>query len=174
MDETTRQAARQWALAQPVVSAFITSVVRDFAARDDVLQEVAVSVLETYHHYDPNQSFTGWALGITRHKVQHYLRRVRRDRHIFDEDTISHIVTAFENPSVDPPRALTFLRSCLERLTDHALEICQLRYREDMKLEAIAARANTSPNNVAKILQRSRDELRDCIRRKATLEGVTL
>ena len=35
MDDKTRQAARLWTLAQPVVSAFVTSVVRDFAARDD-------------------------------------------------------------------------------------------------------------------------------------------
>ncbi len=53
MDDNMRQAARLWTLAQPVVSAFVTSVVRDFTARDDVLQEVAVAVLESFDRYDP-------------------------------------------------------------------------------------------------------------------------
>jgi hypothetical protein len=48
MDDNTRQAARLWTLAQPVVSAFVTSVVRVFSARDDVLQEVAVAVIESF------------------------------------------------------------------------------------------------------------------------------
>ncbi|MFM8584714.1 MAG: hypothetical protein ACKOFW_24920, partial [Planctomycetaceae bacterium] len=52
-----RQATRQWTLAQPVVSAFIGSIVRDVAARDDVLQETAVAVLESFDRYDPALPF---------------------------------------------------------------------------------------------------------------------
>ncbi len=47
MDEATRQAMRLWTLAQPTVSAFVASVVRDFGDRDDVLQETAVAVIES-------------------------------------------------------------------------------------------------------------------------------
>ena len=47
-----KHATRLWTLAQPVISAFVTSVVRDFAARDDVLQEIAVAVIESFERYD--------------------------------------------------------------------------------------------------------------------------
>lgn len=173
MDEKTKQAARHWALAQPVVSAFITSVVRDFSARDDVLQETAVAVLESFDRYQPDQSFVGWALGIARHKVQHYLRRVRRDRHLFDDETVAHLVDAFELTSAEQPRRLQFLGHCLQKLNPQALRLCELRYCEDLGLSEIANRMAMSPNNVAKILQRSRDQLRECIQRKASLEEVT-
>jgi RNA polymerase sigma-70 factor (ECF subfamily) len=173
MDEKTRQAARYWALAQPVVSAFITSVVRDFSARDDVLQETAVAVLESFDRYQPDQSFVGWALGIARHKVQHYLRRVRRDRHLFDDKTVAHLFDAFELTSAEKPRRLQFLGHCLQTLNPQALRLCELRYCEDLGVSEIANRVAMSPNNVAKILQRSRDQLRECIQRKVSLEEVT-
>ena len=95
MDEQIRKATRHWTLAQPVVSAFITSVVRDFTARDDVLQEIAVAVIETFDRYDPERPFVGWALGIARNQVRLYLRRKQRDRLIFDEEIIARLAAAF-------------------------------------------------------------------------------
>ncbi len=63
MDDRTRQATRQWTLAQPVVSAFLTSVVRDFRDRDDVLQDVAVAVVECFDRWDRERPFVAWAMG---------------------------------------------------------------------------------------------------------------
>ena len=74
MDERTRQATRLWTLAQPAVSAFITSVVRDFKDRDDVLQDVAVAVIESFDRYDPQRPFTAWAIGVARNQVGLYLK----------------------------------------------------------------------------------------------------
>jgi RNA polymerase sigma-70 factor (ECF subfamily) len=80
MDDQAKQATRLWTHAQTVVSAFVTSVVWDFAARGDLLQEIAVAVIESFERYDSSRSFIGWALGIARNQVGLYLRRVRRDR----------------------------------------------------------------------------------------------
>ena len=52
MDEKTRKATRFWTLAQVKVSAFVTSVVRDFKDRDDVLQDIAVGVIDSFDAYD--------------------------------------------------------------------------------------------------------------------------
>lgn len=112
MDDNTRQAARLWTLAQPVVSAFVTSVVRDFSARDDVLQEVAVAVIESFDRYDSSQSFVGWALGIARNQVGLYLRRVRRNRLVFDDETIGCLASAFGAVSADESPKLDFLQEC--------------------------------------------------------------
>ncbi len=68
MDESTRQATRFWTLAQPAVSAFVTSVVRDFRDRDDVLQDIAVAVIESFDSYDSDRPFTAWAMGVARTK----------------------------------------------------------------------------------------------------------
>lgn len=170
MDAKTRQAMRLWTLAQPVVSAFVTSVVRDFSARDDVLQEIAVAVIESIDRYDPEQPFVAWALGIAQNQVRLYLRRVRRDRHVFDEATVSCLAFAFDAAWAGQSQRLDFLQDCLRELVGRPKEILELRYRHDLKPAAIAESLGMTANTVAKALQRVRDQLRDCIERKSARE----
>lgn len=171
MDSKTIQATRLWTLAQPVVSAFVISVVRDFSARDDVLQEVAVAVMESFDRYDPQRPFVGWAMGIAQNQVRLYLRRIQRDRLVFDDDVLVQLAVAFEETSPERSQTLGFLRGCLDQLEGRARELCELRYGRDLKPAAIAESLGMSGNTVAKALQRIRDQLRACVERKAAVEG---
>lgn len=171
MDAQTRQAMKLWTLALPIVSAFVASAVRDGAARDDVLQEVAVAVLESFHRYDPERPFVAWALGIARNQVGLYLRSQRRDRLVFDGELVASLATAFAETSAEELRALDHLRDCLARLEGRARELCNLRYVDDLKPAAIADTVGMTANSVAKALQRIRERLRDCIEQKANRQG---
>lgn len=171
LDEQTRQAMRNWTLAQPVVSAFITSVVRDFSARDDVLQETAIAVLESYARYDSGRPFVAWALGIAQNQVRLYLRRCHRDRHVFDDEFVSRLAFMFETVSPEQMDVLRYLRDCLSQLDGRARQMCEFRYVRNLKPAAIAESVGMTSNSVAKALQRIRDELRQCIERKASHEG---
>lgn len=173
MDEQTRQATRLWTLAQPVVSAYIVSVVRDFAARDDVLQETAVAVIESFGRYDAQRPFVAWALGVAQNQVRLYCRRQHRDRLVFDDATLLLLAQAFEAVDPDEQHALQFLNECLGQLPGRARELCELRYTRDLKPAAIARSVGMTANGVAKVLQRVREQLRDCIEQKARLEGGT-
>jgi RNA polymerase sigma-70 factor, ECF subfamily len=170
-NEQTRQATRLWTSAQPVVSAFITSAVRDFSARQDVLQEVAVAVIESFDRYDPNRPFIGWALGIAQNQVRLYLRRLKRDRLVFDDETVATLATAFETTEPTQLQSLDHLKHCIGRLDDRSRDLCELRYVQDLKPAEIAERTGTAANTVAKALHRIRDQLRQCIERKLALEG---
>jgi RNA polymerase sigma-70 factor, ECF subfamily len=173
MDDQTRQAARLWTLAQPVVSAFVTSVVRDFSARDDVLQEVAVAVIESFDRYDSSRPFVGWALGIAQNQVGLHLRRRKRDRHVFDDDTVRSLAAAFADVSTEQSQRFDWLQDCLKSLEGRAKQLCDLRYRQDLKPAAIAEVVGMTANNVAKALQRLRDRLRGCMEHRAMAEGAT-
>jgi RNA polymerase sigma-70 factor (ECF subfamily) len=172
VDERTRQATRLWTLALPAVSAFVTSVVRDFRDRDDVLQDVAVAVVESFDKYDPQRPFVAWAIGVARNQVGLYLRKRRRDRLVFDDATVGCLATAFEEVWGEQNHRLDFLRECLTLLQGRARQLCDLRYANDLKPAAIAERVGMSANSVAKALQRIRDQLRQCIERKAALEST--
>ena len=169
MDDSTRQAARLWTLDEPLVSAFVTSVVRDFLARDDVLQEVAVAVIESFDRYDSSLPFVGWALGIAQNQVGLHLRRVRRDPHVFDDETITGLASAFEAVPAEATHKLNFLQDYLRSLDGRVKELCDLQYRQDLKPAAIADVVGMTENSVAKALQRIRDQLRACIERKTAL-----
>ena len=172
MDEKTRQAARHWTLAQPAVSAFVRSVVRDSGDCDDVLQEIAVAVIESFDRYDPTRSFTGWAIGVARNQVGLYLRRRGRSRLVFDPETVNRLAIAFgEVAQPQQARKLDFLQDCLQGLEGRARRLCDLRYHEDLKPAAIAERVGMTANSVAKALQRIRDVLRECIERKSAAEA---
>ena len=103
MDSRVREATRLWTLAVPTVSAFIISLVRDFQDRDDVLQETAVAVMESFARYDPAQSFVGWAIGIARNQVWLYFRRKGRDRQVLrgpPDPQILHLSTQLRQPAL--------------------------------------------------------------------------
>lgn len=148
-------------------------MVRDFSARDDVLQEVAVAVMESFDRYDPNRPFVAWAMGIAQNQVRLHLRRMQRDRLVFDDDVLVQLAVAIEETSPDQSRALGFLRGCLDQLEGRARELCELRYLRDLKPASIAESLGMNANTVAKSLQRLREQLRACIERKATLERGT-
>lgn len=167
MDERTRQATRLWTLAQPTISAFVTSMVRDFRDRDDVLQETAVAVVESFGRYDPERSFVGWALGIARNQVGLYLRRRGREVAVFDSEAVEQLALAFENESQSDLRRLDYVRECMSLLEGRARRICELRYHDDRKPASIAEVVGMSANSVAKALQRIREQLRVCIERKS-------
>jgi RNA polymerase sigma-70 factor (ECF subfamily) len=161
-----------WTLAQSAVSAFITSVVRDFRDRDDVLQDVAVAVMESFGRWDPERSFVAWAIGVARNQVGLYLRRRRRDHHVleFDPETIDALQVAFSFAAeVGEPR-LDFLHECLKSLEGRARTMCELRYRQDRKPAVIAEMIGMTANSVAKSLQRIREQLRECIDHKAIVQ----
>src|SRR5690349_21755410 len=90
--------ARAWALAQPLVAAFITSAVRNYADSQDVLQEVAVAVLGdggATTHPPTGSAFNAWALGIARHKIADHFRRKRRHPVMMDEALLDSVAAAF-------------------------------------------------------------------------------
>ena len=172
MDETRRQATRLWTVAQPVVSAFVTSVIRDFKDRDDVLQDIAVAAIESFEAYDAERPFVPWVMGVARNQVGLYLRRRRRDRLTFDQETVELLATAFSEVTPLQRQRRDALADCLKQVTGRAHTLGQLRYRDDLKPAAIAARLGMQPNAVAKALQRIRDQLRICVSRRAAPGGV--
>ncbi len=165
------EATRLWTLAVPTVSAFITSLVRDFQDRDDVLQETAVAVLESFDRYDAAQSFVGWAIGIARNQVRLHWRRKSRERIAFDSEAVDALADAF---TADAGKDQRFdrLGDCVEMLEARAQELYRLRYEKDLKPAAIGERIGMGANAVAKALQRIRDRLRECIERKAMEAGT--
>jgi RNA polymerase sigma-70 factor (ECF subfamily) len=166
------EATRLWTLAQPVVSAFVASLVREIRDRDDVLQEVAVAVMDSFASYDRGRPFVSWVLGIARNQVHLHYRRKRRDRLVFDAEAIDQLERAFVEVQPRDVRMLDYLEECVHSLKGRARELCELRYERELKPAAIAPRVGMSSNGVAKALQRIREQLRDCVENKAALEGI--
>jgi RNA polymerase sigma-70 factor (ECF subfamily) len=104
--------------------------------------------------------------------VHLYYRRKRRDRLVFDPEAIEQLERAFAEVQPRDVRMLDYLGECVESLTGRARELCELRYERDLKPAAIAPRVGMSANGVAKALQRIRELLRECVEKKAAIDGI--
>lgn len=171
MDEPIKHAARQWTLVQPVISAWIRSLIHDKSACEDILQETAVAVLESAARYDAQRPFLPWAMAIARNQMRLYLRRHRRDRLVFSDPTIDLLAETFERSSDGWSASLEHLDDCLRKLAPQATGLCMLRYRDGLGLPEIGERLGMSAAAVAKALQRARDALRECIMKRRSQEG---
>ncbi len=163
MDEKTKRLTRMWMSAQPIVSSFVSSMVHDFAARDDILQETIAAAVESFDKYDPDKPFVGWILGIARNQAGLYRRKSHRDRLFFDDSVVDSLASAFAEIPANEVHKLEFLRGCLEKLTERDRRLCDLRYEQDLRPAGIATLMGMTSNTVSKALQRVRDQLRSCI-----------
>jgi RNA polymerase sigma-70 factor (ECF subfamily) len=178
MEPRTRQAFALWTQAQPAVSAFVFALVGDRAVRDEVLQDVALAILEGFDDskgsggYDASRPFLSWALGIARNEVANARRR-RGHFPMQLSDAAEHALAAAVAEVSDDDRArLSHLADCLRRLDGRPRVICDLRYRADLSPARIASALGMKPNTVSKALERVRGDLRACIEERLAAEGA--
>ncbi len=170
-DPRTRHAFTLWTQAQPAVSAFVHALTGDRALRDEVLQEVALSVLGSFGSYDESRPFLPWALAIARREVANARRRASRAPSPLGDAAEVALAAAIVEVSDRERARLAHLADCMARLDGRPREICELRYRAGLSPARIAEVLGMQPNTVSKALQRAREELRDCIERRERVAG---
>ncbi len=172
MNERIAEMTRLWTLATPLVSGFILSMVRNYQDRDDILQETAVAILNSFEKYDKSKPFAGWAIGIARNQVLLHFRKANKKIVLLDPSLAESLQQAFSEHST-VINHLDHLADCFKILDLKSKELCRMRYEEDLKPASIAQKIGMEANSVAKALQRIRDQLRDCIQRKVEAEFRT-
>lgn len=166
--ERLKLIATRWAAAQPVVAAFIGSLVPSFHDAEDLLQHTAAAAIMKQEDYDPNLPFVNWAIGLARVEVLRHHRKKVRDlsRTVFDSETVDVVAAAFERevPSLEEGRAA--LGQCLEKLRGRLLEVVKLHYIEGLSTQAVGERLGSNSSAVLAALHRARVALRQCVERR--------
>jgi RNA polymerase sigma-70 factor (ECF subfamily) len=166
--QASEQLARLWTESQPVVAAYILSIVPNFHQAEDVLQQVAVALVGEFERFDASRPFLPWALGIARNMALKSRRNVvRRWKHELSEALIVQIESAFQEQDDALLAMRQWLRYCLRKQPKKVLELLQWRYAHDLKPSEVAPRMGLTSGAVRAMLHRSREALRKCIRRNA-------
>lgn len=155
-----------WVRSQTTVASYVYAAIRDTHEAEDVLQVVAEAAVEAFDSYDPDRSFTGWVLGIARHRVLHHNRTRGRDRHVFGEKALSLIADAHAELDEQQDDRRAALGDCMGELTDRSRQLIDLRYHAELKPADIAERFGMTPNALNVALHRVRQTLAECIRRR--------
>lgn len=161
-----------WTHAQPLVMAFINSMVPNPADAEDVLQQTAYDIATNFDDYDQARPFVAWAIGIAKYKVLAYRRDRGRDRAVLTGEAIEQIAEAYADQSEELNENARVLNDCLAKLSAKARSLIELRYTQDLKPAAIAERIGSTANTVSNALSRTREALRGCIERARRWEGT--
>jgi RNA polymerase sigma-70 factor, ECF subfamily len=166
--QSSEQLARLWTESQPVVAAYILSIIPNFHQAEDVLQQVAVALVGEFERFDASRPFLPWVLGIARNMALKSRRTaVRRWKHELSEALIEKIESAFHEQDDALVAMRQWLRYCLRKQPKKMLELLRWRYAHNLKPSEVAPRMGITSGAVRAMLHRSREALRKCIRRNA-------
>jgi len=158
--------------------------VRNAEIAEDLVQETLLAALKAQVNYAGKASEQTWLIGILKHKIIDYFRKVSREKvQEFDEnstingskkkedyfDEQGHWNVGFSNWSkpekaMEQDEFLQILQQCIERLPERMGQLFILREFEDMKSEEICELLSISTmNNFWVMLSRVRVQLRGCL-----------
>lgn len=169
--EQSEQFAALWTQAQPVVAAYIRTLLPDFHQGEEVLQRVAVVLVRKFDAYDASKPFVPWAIGFARFEVLRYRRDHATDRHQFDSDIVERVAELYQSDEIDFSSFRGALRSCVGKLQGRNRQALLLRYTQDVAPTEIAKEMGMTPNAVRQLLHRVRASLRKCIERATAKNG---
>jgi len=162
---------KSWTKAQPVVAAYLNSVIPDSHAADDLLQETAVVLFRKIDEYEPSRPFVAWALGVARNEVLAARRAHARGRLAYHSDVMEMVADAYEEMAPELDERLGALRGCLQKVRGRERELVRLRYEESLKPGQIARRLSMVASTVRGMLTRIRDALAHCVDRELVADG---
>lgn len=157
---------RLFMTSEPELLRYILASIPSVGDAREVLQETAAALWRKMDAYDPAMPFTPWACRFAANEIRAFLRREHRQRRWLDEDVAELLRVHQESLAAVVPAQVEHLRECLEALPATQHELLRRYYFEEMPVDTIAGALNRSAEAVYKILQRSREALADCLRRK--------
>lgn len=160
-----------WTKVQPTVAAFIRSMVPHHHDAQDLLQRTAAKTFRSIGSYDPTRPFTAWVIAIARNEVRNHWRTRARDRHVFGDEHLELVATAFEEIEAEATPMREALLICLEGLGERSRRLLALKYEEQLDAAAIGERLSMKANAVLVAIHRVRRALRDCVERRLALEA---
>ncbi len=155
---------------QSRLSAFIESLVPDYQAALDLLQDTNLVLWRKREQFQPGSNFWAWASTVAYQEVLHHRRSFSRSKVVFSDKLVEQLADVSRERLETHDDRCRLLRLCLQELPERQRTTVERRYSEAASVGAIAAEQQTSVNAISKQLQRARLALLHCIERKLAEE----
>lgn len=138
----------------------------------DIVQEVFYSAYTNYHKYERKSAPLTWLYSILRYKVADYYRAKYKNLEDDIENTFFNSVGGWSDDSVlneweleedAEPKINDVIDNCVDKLPPQWCLAVKLYYLEEKKTNDVCDKLSITNNNLWKILQRSRLQLRKCL-----------
>ena len=158
------------------VRAFFRIRIRDWAAADDLAQEVFVTAFKRVATFRGETRFRSWLHGIALNHLRNFLRK-RQDvpvgggqelQELIDEEIHLEIDDAFAKPGEGPDEGslLSALKGCLDGIAQKSRDLLTERYVKQRTMRSIAEETDRGYSALNMQLLRLRERLAMCVRGK--------
>ena len=153
------------ALHDPVISAYVMSLVASNSDAQDILQETKIALWRSFEQFETGTDFAAWARRTALNRVLDYRRRKGREseRLWFSDRCYELLAEEFEADADRRTEHTNHLRACIAKLQPQHQQILTLRYFHDATVEDVAARVNRTVTATYRVLSRIRLALRKCV-----------
>ncbi len=162
MTDHQQQVLQLFVRHQTRIKGFIVSLIGDFAAAEDVLQETFLVVQQKASAFDVGTNFIAWAFQVARFQVMKAQGQHKRAADRFSDEVLETLAASAPEEPFDESK-LAALPHCLEKLAPQARRIVDLFYEHEHKPQEIARLMDWQPPAVSVALSRARRFLRECI-----------
>lgn len=148
----------------------IRARVGDFAATEDVMQEVATSAVTKGHQLRDPSRVGPWLYRLAVMAALQYRRRQGRGRKLIDRFAQQQAPTTNDSRERDPLDWLladerqVLVRNALQRLPPRDAEILLLKYTEDWSYHQLSQKLGVSESAVEARLHRARQKMRRALK----------
>lgn len=139
----------------------------DESLADDLTQETLVKVI-------CQESFSQWSDVATaaylrrtaRNLLITYHRKGGQTKTIFTADPLDEVWNRWAGRDLSGDEGIDCLRLCMQSLTDRARTALQMRFADNASRAEIAAELKISEHGARNLMQRAKQQLRDCVQLK--------
>jgi RNA polymerase sigma-70 factor (ECF subfamily) len=177
MTEQLEQLGAQFLAQRHPLMAYISGLIRDPNAAEDILQEVWLRLSEASRNKVAIHDLPGWCRGTARNLVLHHWREKRTGKVIPDSSILDLVERAFDEQSgaqkVWSARK-SALMECMHTLPQKTRQLLAQVYEGGIAVAEIAQKSGQSYEAVLMALSRVRKGLRDCVQRRVQAEDRAL
>ncbi len=147
--------------------AFARSLLPDWGAVDDVLQDASVIMWQKLGQLEDEDGFLPWGKVIVRFHCYRYLEQKKRKGAVFSNELVAILADEAEEISeAEHSKRRQALESCLGKLSSPERELVLAPYLHHGRIKELAELGGTSANALYKKLGRLRNCLRDCVKER--------
>lgn len=153
---------------------YCTSIVRDRELAEDICQDAFLRAFRSLATLRDVEAMPAWLRTIARNLAIDALKKRGHDVHVDARvlDAIDATTAAIHDDRETATARIGFVQQCLETLPAPLRDACRLLYFDNLTPPDIAIRLGASLAAVAKRLQRAREQLGECLRRKLGLDSA--
>lgn len=149
---------------------YIFYMVKDKQETEDIIQEVYIRVLRSYHSFNHESSEKTWIFSIARHVTYDYFRTLKRKRNRIVEffnwsEKGNHIQATNKTPEevVVQSDEIIQMYHCLDTCTANQREVIILRYLQQLSIKETADILGWTESNVKTTQHRALKALEKCM-----------